>query len=108
MCMGFGASYSMGYNFILIYITEINFIYILQASGPPLIQLALGPLPAPTSHSLPLTITRQYFLEGTNQEVTKSMTAILWILSQWYAQIDNILQLCKYTTHFANIETTTH
>ena len=83
--MGFGTSYSMGYAFILIYITEINFIYILQASGPPLPQLALGPLPAPTSHSLPLTITRQYFLEETNQEVTKSMTAILWILSQWYA-----------------------
>ena len=78
------------WDYNMAYITQIHFIYmyILQASGLPLPQLALGPLPVPIFHSLPLTTTRQCYLEGTSQEVAKSMTAILWILSQWYAQRD--------------------
>ena len=78
-------------------------MYILQASGPPLPLPALGPLPVPTSPSLPLTTTRQCYLEGTMLNldmVEPAMTAILWILSQWYAWRDSILQLCKSTAHF--------
>ena len=93
-------------------ITQIH-MYILQASGPPLTQLALDPLPVPTSPSLPLTTTRQCYLEGTMLNldmVQPAMTAILWILSQWYAQRDNnyicILQLC--TLCQLNIEIILH
>ena len=60
-----------------------------QASGPPLLPLALDLLPAVTSLSLPSTTTWQCSLEGNNWDVgVKSMTFTFWILSQWYAQWD--------------------
>ena len=77
-------------NTVLGFQTEVCY---LQASGPLLLPLALGHLPVISSPSLLLTTTRQYSLEETNHNIkilktTKSMTVILWILSQWYAQRD--------------------
>ena len=67
-------------------VKQVVLLHLSQASGPPLPLLALDHLPVVTSLSLPLTTTRQCGLEGTNQEVAESVTATLWILSQWYAQ----------------------
>ena len=67
--------------------TKLVLLHLPQASGPPLLPLALDLLPAPTFPLLPLTTTRQCSLEVTNQDVAvESMTVIFWILSQWYAQ----------------------
>ena len=60
--------------------------YLPQASGPLLLLLVLGPHPVATFPSLALTTTRQCSLEDTSQDLAESMTVILWILSQWYAQ----------------------
>ena len=53
-----------------------NHFYYLQASGAPLLPLALDHLPAVTSPSLPLTTTRQCYLEETNRDA-ESMTVFL-------------------------------
>ena len=86
-------------------------MYILQASGPPLTQLALDPLPVPTSPSLPLTTTRQCYLEGTMLNldmVQPAMTAILWILSQWYAQRDNNYVYFSYASLLHTLSISEH
>ena len=69
-----------------------------QASGPPLPLLALDLLPVAISPSLPLTTARQCSLEEDNN-VVESVTAILWILKQWYIQ-----KLSVYDTAHMNLE----
>ena len=72
-------------------------LHLPQASGPPLPLLALDLLPVAISPSLQLTTARQCFLEEENN-VVESVTAILWILRQWYIQ-----KLSVYNTHI-NLE----
>ena len=94
-CVVYSKSLHVSYDHVLLE---------LQINGPPRPQLAKDLLPVPTSPSLPLMTTRQCYLEGSMLNVDMvqpAMTAILWILSQWYIRPTIYMQV--YNIHTTTI-----
>ena len=83
---------------VIAWALRVLYFYYLQASGPLLQPLALGPLPVISSPSLPLMTTRQYCSQGNNHDGAESMTVFLWILSQWYVQRDTVMTQLLFIT----------